>query len=150
MRHYIIDGNNLIGKIKKLKDLQKKEKQLSRIELVYLLNNFFAGNKIKASLHFDGFEKGELNFTKGKIIYSNNKTSDMKIREEIDKSKNPRLITLISSDLELVNYAKLNSCSIKKADDFAREIYNQKSKNEENEKIKEMEKERDYFINLFK
>jgi predicted RNA-binding protein with PIN domain len=149
MNHFIIDGNNLIGKIKFLKELQSKNKQGSREGLVNLLNNYFAGKKLKATLHFDGHPNSAINFSKGKIIYSENRISDHLIREEIDRSKNPKLITLISSDNSLINYARANSCSIIKSEDFYKEIKKISEKNEEAEKLKQLEKEKDLFIDLF-
>jgi hypothetical protein len=41
MISFIIDGNNLIGKIKSLMDLQKKDKQASREKLVLILDRYF-------------------------------------------------------------------------------------------------------------
>ncbi len=38
---YIIDGNNLIGKIASLMNLQKKDKQASREKLIYILDRYF-------------------------------------------------------------------------------------------------------------
>ncbi|MEW6702118.1 MAG: hypothetical protein AB1298_05315 [Bacteroidota bacterium] len=38
MNHYIIDGNNLIGRIKFLQQIQKKNKQAAREGLVRLIN----------------------------------------------------------------------------------------------------------------
>ncbi len=149
MNHYIIDGNNLIGKIKFLKELQIKNKQGSREGLVNLLNNYFAGKKLKVTLHFDGHPNFTINFSKGKIIYSENRTSDHIIREEIDNSKNPKLITLISSDNSLINYARANSCSAIKSEDFFIEIKKKSEKNEEAEKLKRLEKEKDFFLELF-
>ncbi|MHB9041277.1 MAG: NYN domain-containing protein, partial [Melioribacteraceae bacterium] len=54
MNYYIIDGNNLIGRIKSLQQLQKKDKQASREKLIYFLNRYFTGKKVKLSLHLDG------------------------------------------------------------------------------------------------
>ena len=149
MIHYIIDGNNLIGKIKSLHSLQKKDKQASREGLVNILNRYFAGRKIKLTLHFDGHPNLALHLSKGKIIYSENKTADSKIREEINRVKNPKLITLISSDYSLINYAKVNSSSVIKSEIFYKEIINSQKGNEETEKVKQLENEKDVFLNLF-
>lgn len=52
MRHYIIDGNNLIGKIASLQKLQKKNKQSSREKLAFILESYFLGKpNNKVSLH---------------------------------------------------------------------------------------------------
>ena len=76
MNHYIIDGNNLIGKIKSLSQIQSKDKQSSRVQLVSLLNGYFTGKKCNLTLHLDGHVKTPLHLSKGKIVYSENHISD--------------------------------------------------------------------------
>ena len=149
MNHYIIDGNNLIGRIKSLCQLQKKDKQGSREQLVHLLNRYFAGKKIKLSLHFDGFQNLALTISKGRIYYSEKTTSDNLIRREIDNSQNPRLIILVSSDHSLMNYGRANSCTVISSDEFHKQIEKSFEKNDEAERIKQLEKEKDEFLKLF-
>lgn len=149
MIHYIIDGNNLIGKIKSLHNLQSKNKQSSREMLVHILNRHFVGKKIKLSLHFDGYPNTPLNLSNGRIIYSEGRTADVTIREEIDRSKNPKLITLISSDSSLMNYARVNSSSAIKSEVFYKEIEKFKERDEEAERINRLEKENKVFLELF-
>ena len=149
MTHYIIDGNNLIGKIKTLRNLKNSRKQESRSGLAKILNDFFAGKKIKLTLHFDGYPEDPVNLSKGRIEYSNKKTSDEMIRNEIDNSKNPKLITLITSDHSLQNYGRVNSCKVIKSEDFARSLESMPHSNEESRKIKELEKESEIFLELF-
>jgi uncharacterized protein len=149
MNHYIIDGNNLIGKIKSLKELQKKDKQGSRGGLVNMLNNFFAGKKLKTTLHLDGHPNTALNYSKGKVVYSEKRSSDSMICEEIDNSKNPKLITVVSSDNRIINYARANSCTSIKSEDFYKGIKKSYEKNEEQEKLKQLEKDKDFFFDIF-
>lgn len=149
MNHYVIDGNNLIGKIKYLKSLQKKDKQGSRAGLVKLLNKFFAKKKSNISLHLDGFANQPLSLAKGKIIYSGNRQSDILIKEEIDRSQNPKLIVLVTSDRNLMNYGKICSCTILKSEVFYYSIENSAIKDDEDQKIKQLEKERVEFEKLF-
>ena len=53
MRHYVIDGNNLIGKIGSLHKLQNKDKQGSREKLAFILERYFSGkNNIKVNTSF--------------------------------------------------------------------------------------------------
>ena len=149
MIHYIIDGNNLIGKIKSLHVLQNKEKQGSRERLVNILNKYFAGKKIKLTLHLDGHPNTALHLSKGKIIYSEKQSADSKIREEIDRSKNPKLIMLVTSDNSLINYARVNSASVIKSEQFYKEIENSQKGNEESEKVKQLENEKNIFLEMF-
>jgi len=149
MNHYIIDGNNVIGKNKSLQKLQKKDKQSSREGLIKIINKYFSGKNIKLSLHLDGFPNGSLSISKGKIIYSEKQPSDNLIRKEIDNSKNSKLIILVTSDRSLMNYGKVNSCKIISSEEFNDMVNIGSDKNDEAHKIKQLEKERDEFIKLF-
>jgi hypothetical protein len=135
MKHlYIIDGNNLIGKIPSLWAMQKKDKQSSRLGLVFQLERYFHQKKIKVSLHFDGYQNEVIKGKGIKITYSNSTSADNKIKDEIALSNNPKLITVISSDLNLQDFARVNSCSFIKSEQFAKEM-NKKTKVEDEERI---------------
>ncbi len=121
-RKYIIDGNNLIGKIPKLWKMQLKEKQSSREALVYQLERYFYYKKIQVSLHFDGHKNANIRAKGIRIIYSEHTNADNKIKDEISLSNNPKLITVVSSDYNVLDFAKVNSCSIIKSEIFAREM----------------------------
>ncbi|MHB8930632.1 MAG: NYN domain-containing protein [Melioribacteraceae bacterium] len=149
MNHYIIDGNNLIGRIKSLQQLQNKDKQASREKLIYFLNRYFTGKKVKLSLHLDGHPNLPLSISKGKITYSFNQQSDNFIRKEIENSSNPRLIILVTSDRSLMNFGKVCGCKVISSDDFYRETEKSSVKNDEAEKISQLEKDNEEFLKLF-
>lgn len=107
MKHYIIDGNNLIGKDKILNQIQKKNKQQSREKLSFMLSRYFSSTKSSVSLHFDGFEKESVKTSNLKIIYSNNSSADNKIKSEIEKSKN-RGISFLSH--QIIIWLNLGEC----------------------------------------
>lgn len=133
IKKYIIDGNNLIGKIPQIWDLQKKDKQASRVSLVRLLQLYFSKKNVNVSLHFDGFAADAIPSGKLKIKYSNNKIADIKIKEEIDLSRNPKVIGIVSSDHNIQDYARVNSCTIIKSEDFAKQLSQKKDKAAEEE-----------------
>lgn len=149
MNQYIIDGNNLIGRIKSFQQLQQKDKQASRERLVNLLNKYFSGKKIKLTLHFDGHPNLSLSISKGKIEYSKNDISDNLIRREIESSKNPRLLILITSDHSLMNFGKVCGCTIISSDDFYKSIEQSFEKNDEEERIKQLGNDKNEFLKLF-
>ncbi len=149
MNYYIIDGNNLIGRIKSLQQLQKKDKQASREKLIYILNRHFAGKKVKLSLHLDGHPNSPLSISKGKITYSFNQPSDNFIRKEIENSSNPRLIILVTSDHSLMNFGKVCGCKVIPSDDFYKETEKSLERNDEADKISQLEKNNDEFLKLF-
>ncbi|MFI5238042.1 MAG: NYN domain-containing protein, partial [Ignavibacteriales bacterium] len=96
MKHYIIDGNNLIGKIKTLNQLHRKNKKQSAEKLAFMMGRFFSDRKATVSLHFDGVQADVIRITGIKIIYSGNVTADEKIKNEIGKNKNPKNIILVT------------------------------------------------------
>ncbi|MEO8399536.1 MAG: NYN domain-containing protein [Ignavibacteriaceae bacterium] len=136
MKHYIIDGNNLIGKISLLKNTQQKDKQASREKLSFMIERFFQTKKAKISLHFDGFANLPIKTSKTKIIYSENRTADEKIKQEIENSKSRTSLIIVSSDNGIKDFARVCSCEVLLSEDFAKELQNNKSENEESEKIK--------------
>ncbi len=115
---FIIDGNNLIGKDPTLKELQKKAPQASREKLALKLERYFINRNVQVSLHFDGFPKEAIPTNKIKIHYSYSQTADEKIREEIDLTTNPKLITLVTSDEALRSYGKVNACKLVSSSEF--------------------------------
>jgi predicted RNA-binding protein with PIN domain len=148
MRHYIIDGNNLIGKIGILQKLQKKNKQSSREKLAFILEGYFAGKRNnKISLHYDGFEGQSIRVQNIKIIYSGKQIADDEIKSQIEHEKNRRNIIVVSSDLNLKEFARVCGCGWRSCEDFSREIINSSPEDEEKKKIDEMNN--DEFKRLF-
>jgi predicted RNA-binding protein with PIN domain len=135
VKHYIIDGNNLIGKVKSLNQLQKKNKQHSREKLAFLLSRYFIKKNTSVSLHFDGFENDALKVSGIKIIYSGSLTADEKIKHEIERSKNPRNIILVTSDANLAEFGRVCSCQLIKSEEFAKQLFSLSSADEEKAKI---------------
>ncbi len=139
MRRYIIDGNNLIGKIKSLQQLQRTDKQSAREKIALILESYFRGKKTRVSLHFDGFQNTPIKMAAAKIIYSENKSADDRIKAEISASKNPKLITVITSDNNLREFARVCSASVISAEDFAAELQKRNDKDEEEQRIRDMD-----------
>ncbi len=139
IRKYIIDGNNLIGKISELWALQKKDRFMSRVKLAKKLDQYFSSKNVQVSLHFDGFGGDAIPSSKMKIHYSNNSPADVKIKQEIDNSNNPKLIAVVSSDHEVQNYARVNSCKVFKSEEFSKIIKQKTLKNSEEEITKSID-----------
>ena len=138
MLHYIIDGNNLIGKIKSFSSLQKKDKQSAREKLTFYLERYFSSKKTKVTLHFDGYENLPIKTQKIIIVYSENKTADQKIKRQIETSNSPKNIIVITSDNNIKEFAKVCSAKTISSEDFNSEIQKEKNENEESERIKEI------------
>lgn len=139
IKHYIIDGNNLIGKIPKLWEVQKKDKQSSRERLAFQLERYFHGRKIKVTLHFDGHPNQAIKTGNIKIVYSMNAIADSNIKQEISHASNPKVIAVVSSDHNVQDFAKASSCTIIKSEIFAKELFRKKDIDEEDSRIKEID-----------
>lgn len=138
MRRYIIDGNNLIGKIKNLQKIQDTDRQGAREKLALIIERYFLGKKMKVSLHFDGFVNTPIKISGANIIYSDNRSADEKIKEEITAAKNPRIITVITSDNNLKEFARVCGASVISSEEFAVEIKKRNEVDEEESRIKSM------------
>jgi predicted RNA-binding protein with PIN domain len=132
MKSYIIDGNNLMGKIGSIKKIQSNDKQFARERLVMLIEQYFNCHKGKVYLHFDGFQNTPINLSKGKIIYSEKSKADKKIKEQIEITKNRRNLIVISSDHEIRNFARVCICNVLSSEDFAKDLTSKKIDEEEN------------------
>ena len=148
MKHYIIDGNNLIGKIKNLKSLFQKDKQASGEKLVLILERYFIRKKAKVTLHFDGFENDPIKSSKIKITYSGNRTADENIKDQIERSKNRTNLIVVSSDNNLREFARVCACERIKSEVFAKQLYSSQSNDEENDRIQSIDNP-DEFKKLF-
>jgi predicted RNA-binding protein with PIN domain len=138
MINYVIDGNNVMGKIPHLFKLQQKDKQRAREQLVYLLQRYFSSKKINLNLYFDGYENAPLRLGKGKIIYSGNKQADHFIREQIERTKNRKNLVLVSSDNELKNFGRACSCRIISSEDFVKLLMKEKTEDEEKLRVEDI------------
>jgi predicted RNA-binding protein with PIN domain len=148
MRHYLIDGNNVIGKVSSLKKLQSKNKQTSREKLALIVERYFSKKNAKVSLHFDGHPKDVIKIQKGEIIYSRSVTADEMIKREIEKSKNPKNLIVITSDSNLKEFARKCSCTIISSEEFLKQYNSSSSIEEESKRIQELDNP-DEFKKLF-
>ena len=130
MKHYIIDGNNLIGKISILKKVQQKEKQLSREKLAFMIDNFLHDRKVKCTIHFDGFEQMPIKTSRCKIIYSDKQTADDKIKYQIEQTTNRKNLIVVTSDNNVREFARVCSCDVLKSEEFLKVIRSGKADNE--------------------
>jgi len=138
LKHYIIDGNNLIGKIRTLKQLHKKNMKQSAEKLAYMIGRYFEGKKVSINLHFDGFQSEDIKVSGLKIFYSGKFTADERIKSEIGKSRNPKNIILITSDNNLAEFGRVCSSQVIKSEEFSKMILSSGSVDEEKTRIDEL------------
>ncbi len=109
MEYLFIDANNLMHYLSK-----KEKKVYNRADLVAIIDRIFIKKKFKINLYFDGFPNEVVTSSVSKIIYSNNKHADSVIRDALEKEK----VTVITSDLQLQEIAKVNTSKVMSCEDF--------------------------------
>jgi len=149
VKTYLIDGNNLMGKIKSLFALQQKDKQASREQLVFLLDKYFKTQKNKCVLYFDGFPSITIASDFLKIKYSQKQTADDLIRRDITNADNRKTLTLITSDLALAGFAKVCSAEVLKSEVFAKQALQSKAGEDETGIIDKLTNQTAEFKKLF-
>lgn len=130
MIHYIIDGNNLIGKINFLHKMQQKDKQSSREKLAFMIDNYFHDKKAKVTIHFDGYKNLPIKLNHAKIVYSESKSADDKIKKQIELANSRKNLLVITSDKNIQEFARVCSCLIIKCEEFAKTIQSKKQDDE--------------------
>jgi len=142
---YLIDANNVIGKDKSLFAMQKKDKISSREILAHRIDRFFSYKKVNVAIFFDGFMSLPIRTSKAKIYYSDKRTADELIKNYIADSSNKKNITVVTSDQNIQQFARVCSCTIKSSEDFLKDITVVETDNEEsrinsinNEEIKKL------------
>jgi len=148
MKHYIIDGNNVIHKISSFVRLVQKDKQAPREKLVFMIERYFQGRKAKITLHYDGFENLPIKTSFIKIIYSNKKTADEKIRQQIEDADNGKNIIVITSDDGIKAFARKCRCEVIPSEDFIKQIQSMGQVDEETARINSINNS-EYFRKLF-
>lgn len=118
MKNFLIDGNNLFGKIPHLRNLKC---DIASEKLILILQRYFLNKKTKVTIFFDGYlpERIKTNF---EVVYSINRSADELIKNKIDKSIRNKNLTVVSSDLEIYSYAKECGCTAMKSEEFYKKI----------------------------
>ncbi len=148
MKHYIIDGNNVIHKIKKFEKLLQKDKQKPREKLAFLIEDYFRGKHVKISLPYDGYERIPIKLDLIKVIYSSSRIADEKIKQEIEAEENRKNITVVTSDDNIKEFARQCSCDVISSEDFIKMILKKEEPDEESKRINAINN-LDYFKKLF-
>lgn len=120
---YIIDGYNMIRKIGSLRahDVQSLEK--GREALIMKLISFKLHSKADITIVFDGQKSSSSSQSGIKIRFSNlpNKADEL-IKKLVDQNKKAQETTVVSSDNEVMWYAKGCGCKVERSEDFYQKI----------------------------
>lgn len=150
MNRFLIDGNNLIPKVRKTAAINTANPQGARELLVLTLEKSPVFKKDKIHLFFDGHENGKIAAGGMHITYSGNKEADYFIRKEIEKAHNGKGLTVVSSDHGIINLAKVCGCKIIKSEEMAAMLEQAgSSADSESATIDKLKNENQEFFELF-
>lgn len=123
MQHFIIDGYNVIHAIPALKKTLAHNAASARELFIHSVAQLTHQKKFRCTIVFDGVAPAD--FSKQSppapvhVLYSSPLTADAKIKQMIEQSKKRSLLVIISSDREIINFAKVCSCQIYTSTHFA-------------------------------
>lgn len=124
---YIIDGYNMIRKIDVLRAHDAQSLEKGRQALIIQLSSFRMKSKAEITVVFDG-QKSSLSSQSGITVrFSNlpNKADEM-IKKLVDQNKKAPETTVVSSDNEVMWYAKGCGCKVERSEDFYKKIIESK------------------------
>lgn len=120
----LIDGHNLINALPDI-DLDDPHDEA---KLVEKLKSYCARKRTKATVVFDGGLPGgqsrDLSNSQVTVIFaaSRRTNADRIIRERLRKASNPKTITVISSDHEVIAAAERRRASAVRSEDFVEQL----------------------------
>jgi len=119
----LIDGHNLIGKLPDI-DLADPDDEA---KLVLKLRTYCARTRKRVTVVFDhGLPGGKSHELSGGGVdvrfASTTRTADGILRERIRKSKNPRGITVVTSDRSIITDAEARGARVVRSEDFADQL----------------------------
>ncbi len=119
---YIIDGYNMIHRIDRFRAQMVQSLEKGRSALVTKLSSFQAQRRVAVTIVFDGDSAlGIYPESRGsvEILYSKPpKKADDLIKRLVDEQHNKNDITVVSSDMAVMHYAKASGCGTMSSEKF--------------------------------
>jgi predicted RNA-binding protein with PIN domain len=120
MKHYIIDGNNLIHKHSGWSELFNRAPDEAARALVLSCEAFLKiYPSYTISVIFDGHTP-PVSSSSIKIYATT--PADLKIKSILRNTQNPKHVVVVSSDTEVWNYARLNTATAIRSEDFLKQL----------------------------
>ncbi len=131
METIIIDAYNLIHKVPELQILLKQDQDVTVDTMIAKLQSHFLKSGLKIILAFDGYGKNRhLGNIDAKFSKTNSsrgyENADQLIKALIDKTRNKKLIRVVSSDNEITYYARECGCKVQGSAGFWGELKERK------------------------
>ncbi len=156
----LIDGYNLYHYVRNLYQ-QQQQVELGLIAFCKLIEAWAARAKEKTTIIFDGTLPVEMKYEYPKLayvklVYSGHKQSaDALIEQRIRESSAPKLLTVVSSDREILSIANKRKCKSITSQDYwtvvAKKLTRKKRTPMPREKQKGLSSdELDYWVKIFK
>ncbi len=143
---YLIDGSSLADKMPHVKRLQEKDRHL---KIAVLLEHSFSQEE-DVNLYFDGYSSEPIRKLAVKIKFTKKQSINEIIKKQIQKFPNTDNIFVITSDSNLVNYAKEAGCVVISGEQFIKHLLKTSNKTNKRITLDTMKfKEQDYHINIF-
>jgi predicted RNA-binding protein with PIN domain len=123
----IIDAYNLMHKVTELRILLAQSQEITVDTMVQKLQSHYFGRGMKSILVFDGFGQNkhdrniEVKFSKTGVGPDYG-SADALIKHLIEKSKNPKLLKVVSSDRDVTLFARECGCRILTSESFWGEV----------------------------
>ena len=151
--HYIIDGYNLIHAIPMLKKLLVYDGSEAREQLVFLISRLTFKRKFRCTIVFDGAKPREphpsATHSPVHIVFSSPLSADAKIKSMIEQSRNRKLLVIVSSDREILDYAKVCSCTTHTSKYFSNLLFEEPDKGEEKDSAALSKGQVDEWLKIF-
>ena len=125
MRHFILDGHNIIFKDNGLKGRVSADPAYAFNKLIFRCQRLISGKSIKCTVFFDGTPPGEIitGIKNVQVTFSYNRSADNLIKSLIARSKNPRNLIIVSDDAEIQRFARVHSCELQSVKRFLTETF---------------------------
>jgi predicted RNA-binding protein with PIN domain len=151
--HYIIDGYNLIHAIPSLKKLLQADAFQAREQLAFLVSRLTFKRKFRCTIVFDGMKPSDIQLQSSHspihIVFSSPVTADDKIKSMITQSKNRTSLVIISSDHEILDYAKVCSCTTHTSKYFSNLLLEEENGGTEKEQSSLSKNQVDEWLKIF-
>jgi predicted RNA-binding protein with PIN domain len=124
MQHVILDAHNIMHKDPTMKALMDRSLTDARQALVTLVEGLARKRPdVYYSVVFDGVNAGVLSPLTNVVIRETRRfqEADDIIKDLVRREARPNLVTVVSSDNEVHNFAKLSGCTVKSSAAFLRE-----------------------------
>jgi uncharacterized protein len=145
---YLIDGYNLLFRVSK----EKRSLQKKREAIIAFLSEKVSLFKFTLLLVFDSVNTDEIEARRGhkgplEIVYTAKKqTADDYILEEVGHRKNPRQLTVITSDRDLAGQCRLLGANTMSVEEFLDWIDAKQTAHTKRKRAEKVLKETDYHL----